>query len=116
MKYKDKKIVYEVGDWVVLQFGTQIPETKIIRKVDSEGCIYYKQTSAYPCGYNNGTSGGIRPATQEEIDKVEDKIMIGEYEVEFWTGVGKFYEKIKVGCVEVSKETFLKIGKKAGWL
>ena len=116
MKYKDKKIVYEAGDWVVLQFGTQIPETKIIRKVDSEGCIYYKQTSAYPCGYNNGTSGGIRPATQEEIDKVEDKIMVGEYEVDFVASSGETTGRIKIGCVDVGKKLFLKIGKKAGWL
>ena len=115
MKYENKKIVYEAGDWIAVKVGAQPLEIKLINDV-RYGQIYYDKSEEYCIGNIPDDSKNVRPATQEEIDKAEDKIMIGEYEVEFWTGVGKFYEKIKVGCVTVSKDLFLKIGKKAGWL
>ena len=50
----------------------------------------------------------------EEIDKVEDKIMVGEYVVNFDT-MGGVTDSIGVGCITVDKELFLKIAKRAGW-
>ena len=62
-----------------------------------------------------GGGGLFRPATQEEINSAEDKIMWGQYEVDFG-GDGEHRDEIKIGCVTVSKELWDKTAKKAGWL
>ena len=119
MKYENNKIVYEVGDWVR---NDEHNETARIRKI--EGDYYFFDLSSRPdlckkVGVGSGWHQSSRPATQEEIDKIskEDKIMVGGYEVKFFGSVhNESKNEIKVGCVEVSKELFLKIGKKAGWL
>ena len=126
MKYKNNKIVYEAGDWVAVKVGAQPLEIKLINDV-RYGQIYYDKSEEYCIGNISDDSKSVRPATQEEIDKTEDKIMVDKYEVQF---VDDYYKAddgstasnggyagnhILVGCVRVTKETFLKIGKKAGW-
>ena len=128
MRYENNKIVYEVGDWVTFPktpvlwssaFSDNYPINKPIypatfqiEKYSEEGML----------GMNYGWSTDaeyFRPATQGEIDRAteEEKIMVGKNEVEFYR---KFNDepchKITVGCQEVSKELFLKIGKKAKWI
>ena len=118
---KNNKIIYDCGDWVT-QTGDGydfIPHTTQVTDIrDNE--VWVKNnigTGNYLSSKRHNEK--FRPATQEEIDKVEDKIMVGEYVVEFegygdGSANGNIF--IKVGCVRVSKELFLKIGKKAGWI
>ena len=110
MKYEGRKIVYEVGDFVM----------------PLERVSHWNRNNSFPARikgiYGNCADCGkyqdscavvnLRPATQEEIDKVEDKIMVGEYEVVFPTNG---CDVLAIGCVNVSKKLFLKIGKRAGW-
>ena len=120
MKYVNNKIVYEVGDWVVItkECRTGFSQTMQIKRflngildiqVDNRGEIWgdlYDKES-------------VRPATQEEIDKAtkEEEIKVGDYLVKFHnyseTCTDKF---IEVGCQKVTKDLFLKIGKKANWI
>lgn len=122
MKYEGTKIVYEVGDFVTRidgehlgmnvgdadriygfdEYSNQIQLTKYIG-VNSRGCH---------------TRNLFRISSQEEINKAteEEKIMVGEYEVEYYKVEGSRPHTIKVGCVKVPEELFKKIGKKAGWL
>ena len=116
MKYEGRKIVYEVGDWVT-QTGDGydfIPHTTQVTDIrDNE--VWVKNnigTGNYLS--NKRHNEKFRPATQEEIDKVEDKIMVGEYVVNFDT-MGGVTDSIGVGCITVDKELFLKIAKRAGW-
>ena len=73
-------------------------------------------------GSNNGICDiQYRPATQEEINKAtgKEKIMVGEFDVVFGNNGferNTYSDYVRVGCVEVQKELFLKIGKRAGWL
>ena len=111
MKYKNKKIVYEVGDWVTKikegdMCGLGVGETSRILLIGKSD-ITLDITNAPFC-----SPKCIRPATQEEIDKV-DKIMVGDYQVIF--PPEGCTQIITIGCVSVSKEVYLKIGKKAGW-
>ena len=119
MKYIDNKIVYEVGDWIV----GHTEECGRITRIRKDGkYLYYNVDGA---GDHSSYPESSRPATQEEIDKVEQPIMVGGYEVQF---KGYYPEgekdmdlgnlkctKIIVGCIEINKETFLKIKQKAGW-
>ena len=130
MKYKEGKIIYEVGDWVTsLERAVNQPAgTYQVEYVENDWVHLRNAKFIY-------MSINYRPATQEEINEAlkEDKIFIGEYEIRFFNcGTTKNGEVttesdalanfcgenqyIKVGCQEVTKETFLKIGKKAGWL
>ena len=104
MKMDGTKIVYEAGDWVISRKDNE-PKAFRITKIGSAGGLY------------DGDNGWLYDnqadlASQEEINKAtgEEKIMVGEYEVEFHG------DKIKVDCVYISKPRFLKIGKKAGWI
>lgn len=113
MKYKENKIVYEVGDWVVV--------------IDKRCNFYSKGAFKITGGIDDNwliNEKGIfendwfRPATQEEIDKAteEEKIMVGTHEVKFIKDVVQDWDYIKVGDENVGKELFLKIGRKTGWL
>lgn len=56
----------------------------------------------------------VRKATAKEIKKIEYKRLeenVGEYEVNY---ASKKY--INVGCQTVTKEQFVLIGKRAGWI
>ncbi len=138
MKYKNNKIVYEVGDWVIpngighTKNNVGFPTDRVFRveRTSNDASGYYvhvDKSSSNIAGYTTGFEN-VRPATQEEINKAtkKEKIMIGDYEVVFKpeytyeNGYAETAEKprdiITVGCVSVSKELFLKIGKRAGWL
>ena len=112
MIYVNNKIVYEVGDWVIRpqNYSSDVESKRFngkafpIAGIDSYDAFFYPDN----CGEDGFES--IRPATQEEIDKVEEEIKVGEYDVEFEDG------QIVVGCQIVSKDLFLKIGKKANWI
>ena len=112
MKYVDNKIVYEVGDWIV----GHTEECGRITRIRKDGkYLYYNVDGA---GDHSSYHESSRPATQKEIVKAtkEQPIMVGNYEVEFYPGLmTRDNDIIKVGCVEVNKETFLKIKQKAGW-
>lgn len=117
MKCKNNKIVYERGDWVVLDFLRGSPAVKIISINDSH--IDYEPWDEDSSGFTF-LAKIKRPATQEEINSAtkEEKIVVGDCEVEFirpGMASGGVMSEIKVGCVAVSKETFLKIKEKAGW-
>jgi hypothetical protein len=65
------------------------------------------------------------PANFKDIRECRklEKIMIGNYEVKFgndikFTNADEMWDKdiIQVECQIIDKETFLKIGKKAGWI
>ena len=121
MKYKNNKIVYEVGDWVagVLADDSFFGAGCVGELSEYDGRDWWSRRHTGNPQYPNcciGKEYMFRPATQEEvaIDKVEEKIMVGEYAVEFCEAPKGRY--INVGCVKVWEETFLKIGKKAGWL
>ncbi len=125
MKMDGTKIVYEVGDWVVLLFE---PENFVVEITKVSGVqIYYKPYNKCSIGCSGYLPKDVRPATQEEINQAtkEEKIMVGEYEVEFKgyypkgghnTGEPLKCTQIIIGCVTVYPQDFLKIGKKAGWL
>ncbi len=125
------KIVYKVGDYVVV--------SEHLDTIDR----YFKSDTLCKCVGNNyyspldknaitgcwkgirdfsitqiNSERKVRPATQEEINKVneEEKIMIGEYEVDFGNARGDQLDFIKIGCVKVNKELYIETGKKAGWL
>ena len=117
MKYKGIKIVYEIGDWVM----------------PTDNVSYWNRDNSFPCRIreinddcadcNDRSSscymGNLRPATQEEINKAtqEEKIMVGEYEVEFletWRGKNKA-NRINIDSVTIYEDQYLEIGKKAGW-
>jgi hypothetical protein len=113
MKYENNKIVYEVGDWVVKNidfnyFPADYGAYKVAARIDF-GRFRLEKDLNYSFFDNN-----FRPATQEEIDKAtkEEEIKVGEHKAKIMDGASI----IMVGCQEVSKELFLKIGKKAGWL
>jgi len=116
MKYKNNKIVYEVGDWVVRPEKYSGVSAMIFNDKAFQIAGIDEDFFLYPddCGRDGLES--IRPATQEEIDKAlkNDKIMIGEYEVEIPTD--KPANIIRVGCQIVDQQTALKICKKAGWI
>ena len=120
---KNNKIIYDCGDWVTrvsenhLDMG--IGDTDRVEDVGGTSFRLHRFTT------ENGRGGSheifnFRPATQEEINKAtgNERIMVGEYEVEF-EGYGDNSANgnifIKVGCVRISKELFLKIAKRAGW-
>ena len=118
---KNNKIIYDCGDWVTrvsenhLDMG--IGDTDRVEDVVGTSFRLHRFTT------ENGRGGSheifnFRPATQEEINKATqgEKIMVGEYEVEFYRKEGCTPHTIKVGCVKVPEELFLKIGKRAGWL
>ncbi len=124
MKMDGTKIVYEVGDWVM-------PTENVARwnRGDSFPCRIREING--DCAYCNDVAnscymGNLRLATQEEINQAtqEEKIMVrgrnARYEVEFdyYFGCGEVgkAKQLKISCVEIDKELFLKIGKKAGWL
>ena len=120
MRYDSNgKIIYGEGDWV-----TCIRIEGVRRGSGWKDGLTFQVKSIIPDvsdilfgGLNNNGvySISVRPATREEINKVlkGDKIFIDELEVKF-----DFEPKewIRVGCKIISKELFLKIGKKAGWL
>ena len=133
MKYEKNKIVYEVGDYVIVSEHKDTPcryfrddtlckcaEKNYYSPLDKSSIVSdWGGTERFNVTNRRGNDRQLRPATQEEINKAteEEKIMVGEYEAEFIT-VDKNYgcHCIKVGCVSVSKELFLKIQKKARWL
>ena len=118
MKYKHNQIIYEVGDWVVIENNGHGGHLSIgaTGKIVSEGhAPNFRVELGNKCWYYAG-DGDLRLATQEEIDSAKDNIMVGEYGVKFDHFHKEYANSIKVGCVEIPKETFLKIGKKAGWL
>ena len=118
MKYEKNKIVYEVGDWVYIistvessAWGLKDGQvTQITQDYFSNDRLNGKGGTAIRSEY-------FRPATQEEIDKVEEEIKVGDYLVKFHnyseTCTDEF---IEVGCQKVTKDLFLKIGKKANWI
>ena len=108
MKYENNKIVYEAGDYC---WST------------CDDCVYkiteLGKGKELSVSHANKYNGLRRPATQEEIDKAaeEEKIMWGQYEVNFAPKGNDFIrEIITIGCVTVSKELYIKTGKKAGWI
>lgn len=116
MKYENNKIVYEVGDWVTInqKHHTENGKTGKLTIKPKEGKNLWRSSNL-----NDGFAiYHFRPATQEEINSVtkEEKIMVGDSEVDFGNARGDQLDYIKVGCIEVSKETLLKIGKKAQWI
>ena len=123
MKYENNKIVYEFGDWVTVVgvSGSFSKKTEAIGHcfpiVGDVNSFNHGDEFAID-GENkfhvNYTLSDVRPATQQEINKAmaEEKIMVGEHEVKFMPCSGY----IMVGCVQVTRDLFLKIGKRAGWL
>ncbi len=134
MRYEGTKIVYEVGDFGIVSENKNT-DSRYFK--DDTICKCVREGYYSPLDRNNIRDGWygteefritpgsinserkLRPATQEEINKAteEEKIMVGEYEVKFGSSTGArndCFGYIKVGCVEVSKELFLKIGKKWG--
>ena len=115
MKMEGTKIVYEVGDWV---FGWHTKENDYYAQAWQIGS--FDREFVYPkCHPDWNTEvHNLRPATQEEINTAteEEKIMIGEYEVDFGNARGDQLDFIKIGCVKVNKELYIETGKKAGWL
>ena len=116
---KNNKIIYDCGDFVTAteNCGDAYTKGKAYKVSDTSGERSLLYTALDDKGStNNGWSiRYFRPATQEEIDKVEDKIMVGEYEVDFAENTPGNIGYISVGCVTVGKELFLKIAKRAGW-
>ena len=120
MKYTDDKIFYEQGDWVVVSLrGSDNPKINVCQ------ITHTSKTDPFPIyldyfGHVYGED--IRPATQEEIYKEikgrEETIEVGGYKVKFYppgdNSENALY--IEVGCIEVNKAEFRKIGKKAGWI
>ena len=108
MKYEGTEIVHEIGDWV-----TRGDETVMITRLCSDGFEYEPREGAEKILYRSSWYKNSHPATQEEINKAtqEEKIMVGEYEVKFVSE-----NHLHIGCVDVEKGLFLKIGKKARWL
>ena len=122
MIYRNNEMIYEIGDWVTgLDANSLLGNgSGQIHRQDFNGDFWIKKPHTDNQRYAEfcvGDGSGIyfRPASQKEINKTiaEEKIMVGEYEVSF-----DFEPKewIKVGCQVVSKDLFLKIGKKAGWV
>ncbi len=120
MKMDGTKIVYEVGDWVTSGKGEDsgLFITGTVGRICNCNGDYWVDRHTSPTTSMKELCIGtdkFRLATQEEINKAteEEKIMVGGHEVVF-----DFEPKewIRIGCVTVSKELFLKIGKKAGWL
>jgi len=111
MRYENNKIVYEVGDWIISRTDSE-PVAFRISKVGEKDELFDKKDGGWLYPYQSNL------ATQEEIDKAtgEEKIMVGNDEVEFYTVEGSTPHAIKVGCVKVDKKLFLKIGKRAEWL
>lgn len=110
MKYINNKIVYEVGDWVKYtnrDFQTVAPIIRVSDFIHLDTSIAGKSVI--------WSSERFEPATQKEIDEAikEKEIKVGEYIVNFDFAPNEW---IRVGCQTVSKDLFLKIGKKAGWL
>jgi len=124
MRYEKNKIVYEVGDWV--KVGNSNDYHKFLEPGDVfmiESVQQMSRPASLKLGYRGYAihSDSVTPASQEEIDKAteEEKIMVGEYRVRFLGDDNLRDSKcyyIEVGCAKISKELFLKIGKKAGWL
>ncbi len=134
MKTIDNKIVYEVGDWVTVtgyprSWSSSYGNCPSDAKYPFTGEIIQRSTddSIGVCGY--GLDLGalienkmIRLATQDEINKAtkEETIYVGngdDYIVEF-TANREPYEgctELRIGCVTVTKDKFLKIKKRAGW-
>ena len=117
---KNNKIIYDCGDFVTAteNCGDAYTKGKAYKVSDTSGERGLLYTALDDKG-STANGWGIRyfrPANQEEINRVEDKIMVGEYEVEFYRKEGCTPHAIKVGCVKVPEELFLKIGKKAGWI
>ena len=122
MRYEKNQIVYEVGDWVTIdnlvgQLEGEIGATFPIKQL--AGVYYYGDWDRVNKITGDCWEGrNLRPATQEEINKAteEEKIMWGQYEVEFdYLGGFVIADAIKIGCVTVSKELWNKTAKKAGW-
>ena len=125
MKYENNKIVYEAGDWVTITSDyigsvTRGTAYKIGGQYYNQDCLD-KQRFLYIEKDDMGSDNGIcniqyRLATQEEINKAtgNEKIMVGENEVMFFPN--DCPPALLVGCERVTKELFLKIGKRAGWL
>lgn len=124
MKYSTNgKIIYEAGDWITKLNGiwNGIAVHNIgICKIEN-GFLYWTRKGEVTTkdSYDSQWElDDIRPATQAEINRAlgNEKIIVGEYEVKFLYDADNIANSIKVGCQEVLKETFLKIGKKAGWI
>jgi len=121
MRYENNKIVYEAGDWVKILSdcprGAKLITGDVVKVKETEN-IGNGQRLYFPIYAVHDDN--VCPATQEEIDKAtqEEKIMVEKYEVRFVSAFppssGAY--SIRVGCAEVSKELFLKIGKKAKWI
>ena len=91
MKYKNNKIVYEVGDWItsVVKDDSYFTMGSVgqLSRYDGRDWWVYPSHTGNP-DYPNMCVGKeylFRPATQEEINKAteEEKIMWGQYEVNF---------------------------------
>ncbi len=117
MKYIDNKIVYEVGDWVRcnsenFNSNWQNRVSQIAKADDGKYRLTYCVNAEPPF-----SASELIPATQQEINKEIQEIKVGDYKVLFCGIItDKQCEYIKVGCEEVSKELFLKLGKIAGWI
>ncbi len=118
MKYEGTKIYYEVGDWVV---GWHNENPDLLHNawlIES----FHNSIFATPKGHLDWNTGveNLRLATQKEIDDAtkEKKIIVGADEVKFTANQEPYNgcTELRIGCVTVSKELFLKIAKKAGWL
>ncbi len=125
MKTIDNKIVYESEDWVtVLEDSGGYTKGRAYKVRKMIGDVLYTEIDDVNSRTNGWHQTNFRPATQDEINSAtkEEKIILKDdqgfnYDVKFngaFPPVGGAFS-IKVGCVEVSKETFLKIKKKAGW-
>jgi len=116
MKLINNKIVFEVGDWVTCIDNSGSAEYKVgnVGKVSVTEIGGSEDALRTQGHFHSMFFRRFRLSTQEEIDAAtkEEKIMVGLYEVEF------FESKVNIiiGCANVSKELFLKIGKRAGWL
>ena len=117
MRYENKKIVYEVGDWVCVT--EQLKDNRAT--VGTIGKLHKVSGGNIPYLIDGIMSWcrNVRPASQEEIDRAtkEEEIKVGDYLVKFHnyseTCTDKF---IEVGCQKVTKDLFLKIGEKANWI
>lgn len=131
MKYEDTKIIYEVGDWVFLDLASTdwIFRIQSIEKndkvnadiVNMNGNDYNGDWSGTVRGKFSLSSNAIRPATEAEVklamSRYSENITVGSHKVCFNTVAGtEDVESLQIGCVNVTKEKFIRIGVRAGWL
>lgn len=125
MKVIDKKIIYEIGDYIFVKKDAHKIESHIAytpsmhKYLGATVLVTIARTDDDFLRVNDPEGGRwlfdprwVRPATQEEIDKMEEPLIVGD---------GSHNVVIKgtnlfVGCQKIEKEQFLRIGKKMEWI